>query len=148
MKLAIAGVVLILAIFCVTLLIKKVTGSKPGQTEAETEITVPETELEKEVTVDGINITGMSREEAKAAILKDFPWAMKVTWQDQSYDVNDLMSAKVDALLQEIYTGEPKESYTLDTTGLEEAVAKEAESVAALWNKKAKNGLSGFWSRY
>ena len=137
MKLAIAGVVLILAIFCVTLLIKKVTGSKPGQTEAETEITVPETELEKEVTVDGINITGMSREEAKAAILKDFPWAMKVTWQDQSYDVNDLMSAKVDALLQEIYTGEPKESYTLDTTGLEEAVAKEAESVAALWNKKA-----------
>ena len=140
MKLAIAGVVLILAIFCVTLLIKKVTGSKPGQTEAETEITVPETELEKEVTVDGINITGMSREEAKAAILKDFPWAMKVTWQDQNYDVNDLMSAKVDAILQEIYTGEPKESYTLDTTGLEEAVAKEAESVAALWNKKAKNG--------
>ena len=129
MKLAIAGVVLILAIFCVTLLIKKVTGSKPGQTEAETEITVPETELEKEVTVDGINITGMSREEAKAAILKDFPWAMKVTWQDQSYDVNDLMSAKVDALLQEIYTGEPKESYTLDTAGLEDAAAKDRKSV-------------------
>lgn len=81
--------------------------------------TVPETELEKEVTVDGINITGMSRDEAKAAILKDFPWGMKVTWQDQSYDVNDLMAEKVDSLLQEIYTGEPKESYTLDTAGLE-----------------------------
>ena len=82
----------------------------------------------------------MSREEAKAAILKDFPWGMKVTWQDQSYDVNDLMAEKVDSLLQEIYTGEPKESYTLDTTGLEDAAAKEAETVAGLWNKKAKNG--------
>ena len=97
---------------------------------AGTEITVPETELEKEVTVDGINITGMSRDEAKAAILKDFPWGMKVTWQDQSYDVNDLMAEKVDSLLQEIYTGEPKESYTLDTTGLEDAAAPEAETVA------------------
>ena len=119
---------------------KKVTGSKTTSTEPETEITVPETELEKEVTVDGINITGMSREEAKAAILKDFPWGMKVTWQDQSYDVNDLMAEKVDSLLQEIYTGEPKESYTLDTAGLEDAAAKEAETVAGLWNKKAKNG--------
>ena len=132
--------ILVLAIFCVAFLMKKVTGSKTTNTEPETEITVPETELEKEVTVDGINITGMSREEAKAAILKDFPWGMKVTWQDQSYDVNDLMAEKVDSLLQEIYTGEPKESYTLDTTGLEDAAAKEAETVAGLWNKKAKNG--------
>ncbi len=139
-KIAIGGVILILAIFCVTFLMKKVTGSKNTSTEPETELTVPETELEKEVTVDGINITGMSREEAKAAILKDFPWGMKVTWQDQSYDVNDLMAEKVDSLLQEIYTGEPKESYTLDTTGLEDAAAKEAETVAGLWNKKAKNG--------
>ena len=132
--------ILVLAIFCVAFLMKKVTGSKTTNTEPETEITVPETELEKEVAVDGINITGMSREEAKAAILKDFPWGMKVTWQDQSYDVNDLMAEKVDSLLQKIYTGEPKESYTLDTTGLEDAAAKEAETVAGLWNKKAKNG--------
>lgn len=125
-KLAIGGVILILAIFCVTFLIKKAAGSGKADTEQETEITVPETELEKEVTVDGINITGMSRDEAKAAILKDFPWGMKVTWQDQSYDVNDLMAEKVDSLLQEIYTGEPKESYTLDTAGLEDAAAKEA----------------------
>ncbi len=130
-----------MAIFCVVFLMKKLTGTKSAeQTEPETEVTIEETELEKEVSVDGINITGMSREEAKAAILKDFPWGMKVTWQDQSYDVNDLMAEKLDALLEEIYTGEPKESYTLDTSGLEDAVAKEVETVAGLWNKKAKNG--------
>lgn len=140
-KLILGGVILVLAIFFVVFLIKKVTGTKTTtSTEAETEITVPETELEKEVSVDGINITGMSREEAKAAILKDFPWGMKVTWQDQTYEVNDLMSEKLDALLEEIYTGEPKENYTLDTSGLEDAAAKEAETVAGLWNKKAKNG--------
>ena len=57
----------------------------------------------------------MSKAEAKKAILKDFPWAMKVTWQDQTYEVNDLMAEKLDSLLTEIYSGEPKESCTLDT---------------------------------
>ncbi|MEW4413582.1 VanW family protein [Clostridium sp. AN503] len=138
MKLAVGGVILIIAIVCIVFLVKGMTG-KSGETETET-TTEAETELLKEVTVDGINITGMSREDAKQAILKDFAWGMKVTWQDQSYDVADLMAGKVDSLLQEIYAGEPKESYSLDTSGLEDAAAAEAASVAAQWDKKAKNG--------
>lgn len=138
MKLAVGGVILIIAIVCIVFLVKGMTG-KPGEPETET-TTEAETELQKEVTVDGINITGMSREEAKQAILKDFTWGMKVTWQDQSYDVADLMAGKVDALLQEIFTGEPRESYSLDTDGLEDAVTAEAANVAAQWDKKAKNG--------
>lgn len=132
---------LILAITCVVLLMKGMNKIPSSPTEPETETTAPpETELQKQVTVDGIDITGMSREEAKEAILKDFPWAMKVTWESESYEVKDLMAEKVDLLLQDIYTGEPKESYTLDTSGLEEAARSEAAAVAALWDVKAKNG--------
>ena len=72
--------------------------------------TVPETELEKTVMVDNIVITGMSRDVAKAAILQEYPWAMTVQNGEETYSVTNLMEAKVDALLDEIYTGEPKES--------------------------------------
>lgn len=139
MKLAVGGVILIIAIVCIVFLVKGMTG-KGGSTETEETTTEPETELLTEVTVDGINITGMSREEAKQAILKDFTWGMKVVWQDQTYDVADLMAGKVDALLQEIYAGEPKENYSLDTSGLEDAAAAEAANAAAQWDKKPKNG--------
>lgn len=141
MKIAVGGVLLILAITCVVLLMKGMNKIPSAPTESETETTTPpETELQKQVTVDGIDITGMSREEAKAAILKDFPWAMKVIWESETYEVKDLMAEKVDLLLQDIYTGEPKESYTLDTSGLEEAAQGEAAAAAALWDVKAKNG--------
>ncbi len=139
-KIAIGGVLLILAIACVVFLIRGISGAGPGK-ESETETTTPpETELQKQVMVDGIDITGMSQEDAKAEILKKYPWAMKITWESETYEVKDLMAVKVEALLREIYSGEPEESYGLDTSGLEEAAKEEAAAVAALWDVKAKNG--------
>lgn len=139
-RIAVGGVLLIAAIACIVFLMKNMK-INPADSESETETTtIEETELQKEVTVDGLNITGMSREEAREEILKEFPWAMKVTWQDDTYEVADLMAGKVDAVLQEIYSGEPKESYSLDTSGLEEAAKAEAANAAARWDKKAKNG--------
>lgn len=141
MKLAIGGVILIIAIAIIVSLLKGMGGDGSGDgSKAETTTVPPETELQKEVSVDGINITGKSREDAKAAILKNYPWGMTVVWEDKSYAVADLMAAKVDTLLEEIYAGEPKESYSLDTSGLEDAARAEAANVAAQWNKKAKNG--------
>ena len=143
-KIVIGGVILVVAIACIMFLVKGITGS--GKNDGGKDKTTVETtteaqiELKKQVSVDGIDITGMSKAEAKKAILKDFPWAMKVTWQDQTYEVNDLMAEKLDSLLTEIYSGEPKESYTFDTTGLEEMAKAEAETVASKWDKKAKNG--------
>lgn len=139
-KIAVGGVGLILAISVIVFLLKGMGSRTPDETETEPTTTVEETELQKEVMVDGINITGMSREQAKAAILKNYPWGMKVTWQEDTYEVKDLMGEKVDTLLTEVFQGEPKENYTLDTSGLEEAAQAEAASVAALWDRKAKNG--------
>lgn len=139
-KIAIGGLILIAAIACIVFLVKGMGSGKPGDDKETETTTVEESELQKEVTVDGIAITGMSREDAKAAILKNYPWAMKVTYQDDAYEVSDLIAGKVDSLLGEIYSGEPRESYTLDTSGLEEAVQAEAAAAAARWDKKAKNG--------
>lgn len=138
---AIAGVVLILAIAAVAYGMQhsKRTGTEPKSSTEET-TTEPETELEKQVTVDGIEITGMARSDAKAEILKNYPWAMKITYNGDTYEVDNLMEEKVNTLLDEIYTGKPKENYTLDTSGLEEAAQAQAAAAAAKWNKSAKNG--------
>ena len=47
----------------------------------------------------------MSREDAKAEILKKYPWNMKIVYQDDTYEVTNLMEEKVNSLLDEIYLG-------------------------------------------
>ena len=130
--------ILIVVITCIAMAFKeKKTGGTETQSQTES---VTETEMEKEVSVDGVPITGMSKSQAREAILKQFPWSMTVSYGSDVYEVNDLMEAKVDALLEEIYSGEPQESYSLDTAGLEEQAKAEAAACAAKWDKKAKNG--------
>ena len=139
---AIAGVVLIIFITGISLALKG-KGSNTDIAGTETVIeSESETEMQKEVQVDGISITGMSKSEAKAAILKEFPWSMTVEYDSDQYKVTDLMAEKVDALLDEIYKdgSDPQESYTLDTSGLDEKVKAEAAACGAKWDQKAQNG--------
>ena len=68
MKIAIGGVVLILAISCIAFLIKGLNGAKPEETESESAVELT-TEPEKTVYVEGIDITGMTMDEARRAIL-------------------------------------------------------------------------------
>ena len=134
---AIIGVVLILLIACIVFVVKATKNS--GAEDASQE-SVTETAIEMPVTVDGVVITGMSRDEAKAAILEKYPWSMTISYGEESYQVSDLMASKVDSLLDEIYAGNPKETYSLDTSGLEEAIGAEAAAAAAKWDKAPKNG--------
>ena len=139
---AIVGVILMIVIVSVVYGMQSSGRHKPIQqeTEMETVTEVPETELEKEVSVDGISITGMSREEARQTLIDHYPWAMKAQYQDDTYEITNLMTVKIDGLLDEIYSSEPKNIYTLDTSGLDTAVDQEIESMKARWNKAAKNG--------
>lgn len=137
-KIAAIGVILLVLITCIALVIKA-KGRMGAEDESSVEQTT-ETEMMKEVRVDGISITGMSKNQARNAILKEYTWGMTVTYGDDTYNVTDLVAEKVDALLEEIYSGEPEENYTLDMDGMEEAAAQEAAACASKWDKKAKNG--------
>ena len=139
---AIVGVILMIVIVSVVYGMQSSGRHKPIQQETETETVteVPETELEKKVSVDGISITGMSREEARQTLIDHYPWAMKAQYQDDTYEITNLMTVKIDGLLDEIYSSEPKNIYTLDASGLDTAVDQEIESMKARWNKAAKNG--------
>ena len=139
---AIIGVILILLIAAAAFAMTQNPGSSRKESEsssAAAETSEPETDLVKEVTVDNIKITGMSRDQAKNEILKNYPWKMTAVYEGDVYELTNLMSGKVDALLEEIFTGEPKEKYTLDTTGLDGAVAEQVAAMKARWNKEPKN---------
>ena len=143
-KILLAIILAVASFICIMAAVKLMGGSRAKETEVNT-TTVSDPELRKEVKVEGITITGMSREEAREAIEKQYPWGMKVTYNQEEYKLKNLMDKKVDALLDEIYSGEPKESYTLDSEGLEEAVQAEVKAVAGKWDVAPKNGsVSGF----
>lgn len=138
-KIAIVGVILLILITVIVFMVK--SSKKAGVEDPETtEVQTTEAEMTKSVSVEGVDITGMSRDEARAAILEKYPWNMTVVFGEDSYQVTNLMASRIDSLLTEIYSGEPQETYSLDTTGFEEAAAAEARAAAGKWNKSAQNG--------
>ena len=100
-----------------------------------------------EVTVNGVNIYGMTQEEARKAILDSFDWKMKVKYEDKEADVTNLMADKVDQLLEEIYASDlkPGETYEVNTENMIEDAKAEAALIAGNWNMAAKSGgISGY----
>lgn len=138
---AIAGVVLIVFITGISLALKgKGSNTDTAGTEISDRKLKLRPEMQKEVQVDGISITGMSKSEAKAAILKEFPWSMTVEYESDQYQVTDLMAEKVEALLDEIYKdgSDPQESYTLDTSGLDEQGQGRGSSLRSKMGQEGK----------
>jgi vancomycin resistance protein YoaR len=138
-KILLAIILAVAAFICIMAAVKLIGGRRAKETEVNT-TTVSEPELRKEVKVDGISIAGMSRDEARDAIEKNYQWGMKVTYHDDQYEIENLLDKKLDSLLEEIYSGEPKESYTLEFDGLDEDVQAEVKAIAGKWDVAAKNG--------
>ena len=117
-----------------------------SEVQAET-ITVESTELKKAVTINDVDITGMSREEAKNAVLSKFSWGMKAELEnagegDEPYEIMNLLSLKLDKILAEIYDSgkTPAETYSIDAESLDAEISAEAAAMAEKWNRKPKNG--------
>lgn len=125
----------------------KAAGDKKQEDAAQT--AQSETELRESVSVDGIDITGMLRSEAKEAIIKKYAWDMKISCPDLSaeqYPLADLLAGSIEKVLDEIYegTGAPQPSYSITWTVDEALLKSETEAVSALWGKEAVNaGISG-----
>lgn len=149
MQLLMYGIGAVILLLCIVLAVKgcgKISGKGKGDSDS-SEVSSLETTQGDQVTVDGIVITGMSEEEAKTAVLKQYAWGMKVTYQDKEAAVNNLMEAKVSALIDEIYASEQKESaaYEVKADNMMEAAKAEAALIAGGWNMVAKNGgISGY----
>jgi len=137
----------LIVILCIALAARSCKGSEAAEGSVESSESAPEESAGADVTVDGVVITGLTQEEAKQAVMTQYNWGMKVTYQDKESAVNNLMEAKLDELLDEIYASElkPGEAYEVSTDNLLDAAKSEAALVAGNWNMVAKNGgISGY----
>ena len=74
------------------------------ESESETETTEPETEMAAEITVNGVQVHGLTKTEAIKKVLEDMGWEMKVSFGDETADLPNLMEANVDAVIVLLYS--------------------------------------------
>lgn len=141
-------VIAVLAVILIAAIASRGCGGGSAAGEAtESDAMQESTVADGEVTVNGVNIYGMTQEEARKAILDSFDWKMKVKYEDKETDVTNLMADKVDQLLEEIYASDlkPGETYEVNTENMIEDAKAEAALIAGNWNMAAKSGgISGY----
>lgn len=115
-------------------------GDEADSTDVSEETTEPETEIEAEITVNGVQIHGLTKSEAMEKVLADMGWAMKVSFEDNTEELPNLMEANVDAVIDEALAKKESGDYTVETDGLDDAVQVEVKALAAKWDVEPKNG--------
>ena len=136
------------AVFGISRLVKGWKGRQEAKETEAVETTEPESKLDEKVMVDGIDITGMLKSEARTAIEKRHPWKMTVVFDESengTYELPNLTEASINAVLDEVYSGEPRDNYTIKWKTDEGLLASSLEEMAARWNKDAVNAaISGY----
>lgn len=134
------------AVICVVLIagvIRIFSGGKSHGKETEASAIEESTFQASDISVNGISLKGMTRSEAKAAIEKEYPWKVTITYNGESIDAENLIDTDLDAFLDGICTGKAEGEYTFaveDSEDLQSAAAEAAADAAAKWDVKAKNG--------
>ena len=141
------GIGAIIVILCIALAVRGCRkASTTGESAESSSVSESSSAAENQITVDGVDITGMNQDEAREAILKQYNWNMKVKYQDKEASVNNILVEKVNNILEEIYAGDMQEAKAYETDqNLMEAAKAEAALIAGNWNMVAKNGgISGY----
>ena len=134
------------AVICIVLIagvIRIFSGGKSHGKETEASAIEESTFQASDISVNGISLKGMTRSEAKAAIEKEYPWKVPITYNGESIDAENLIDTDLDAFLDGICTGKAEGEYTFaveDSEDLQSAAAEAAADAAAKWDVKAKNG--------
>ena len=68
--------------------------STTGESAESSSVSESSSAAENQITVDGVDITGMTQDEAREAILKQYNWNMKVKYQDKEASVNNILVVK------------------------------------------------------
>lgn len=120
----------------------------PEKEEKKTEAVIAETEsteapVRKSVTVDGISLDGMNREEAKKVLMEKHPWNLQVAREGENgretLTISNMAEPAIDNLLDEIFASQEGGTYILSIVGEEAAIEAEVAAVARAWDVKAQN---------
>lgn len=140
-KILLIAIGIVIVILCAAVGLKGCARKEEDQTkEPSTSEPVPETEIHAEITVNGISVNGLTKSEAMEKILADIGWDMKVSYQGEVKELENLMIDPVDQVLEEaLGTGEAG-SYEVSADGLEEQVEAAVDTMASSWDIQPRNG--------
>ena len=136
---------IIILILCVAVGVQSCSKTDGTETSAEETSSEPETELEAEITVNGVSVHGMTKTAAVEKVLESMDWQMKVTCGEKEQVLENLLKENGGKVVDEAFKKGKSADYEIPTDGLEEAAAAQAAALAGAWNVKAKNGsISAF----
>lgn len=99
-----------------------------------------ETDGIRETTIEGISIEGMTREEAKAAILEHYPWELQVSCGSETVSTDNLLAVMADRMLDEIEQDGGGGDRFFDFTEIKDEISAVSAEMAARWDTGAKDG--------
>ena len=118
------------AVICIVLIAGVIRIFSGGKSHGkETGVIEESTFQASDISVNGISLKGMTRSEAKAAIEKEYPWKVTITYNGESIDADNLIDSDLDAFLDGFCTGKAEGEYTFaveDSEDLQSAAAEAA----------------------
>ncbi|WP_333646023.1 VanW family protein [Lacrimispora sp.] len=117
----------------------KGTDSNAAGQSREPDIEETVRQIEEDVWIDDISITGLTKEEARKKILQTYSWDMKLIYNDKIESLQYPLQEKADLLLEQIYSDSKGGVYTLELDDLEEHIKPQVEKAASNWDKPPVN---------
>lgn len=140
-KILLIAIGLVIAVLCIAVGFKSCARDESEQTKASsTTASVPETEIHAEITVNGVSVNGLTKSEAMEKILAEIGWNLKVSYQGETKEVDNLMADQVDQVLETALGAGRAGSYEVSASGLEEEAGAAADALADGWDVQPKNG--------
>lgn len=114
---------IIILILCVAVGVRSCSKTDGTETSAEETSSEPETELEAEITVNGVSVHGMTKTAAVEKVLESMDWQMKVVCGEKEQALENLLKENVEKVVDEAFKKGESADYEIPTDGLEEAAA-------------------------
>lgn len=94
-----------------------------------------------EISVQGVSITGLSREEARARLLAAFPWAMTLEYENEHFPVPDQLEPEIDRILEKVYSAPAAEpqSESFDFESIGRSIAEAVSAFADQFNRSPED---------
>lgn len=99
-----------------------------------------------DVTVNGTKLTGNGMEEDRDLLLGTYTWNMQIQYEEDSYEVEDLLAPEIDMILTKVYGEENhEENFQLVLGNTDSKVAEIISELESKWNQPAINSeITGY----
>lgn len=95
--------------------------------------------LNNNVSLEQVNLRGLTIEEAREKMIENYPWDMKILVDNQEYEVFNFANLAIDNALQKIYKKNSKGKYFLQFQHMQARIEQVADDASNQFDQEAKD---------